>query len=74
MSKVSDGKPSIPHDPEALQEFADDVKNCEQTLKSMDYLAEVTACTAVQQYTACISENSWPTANLPAEQVDKASS
>lgn len=38
---MTNGKPIRPHEGEALQEFADDLVNCVQTLKAMDYLSEI---------------------------------
>jgi len=41
LSKVTEGRMLSPHDKEELQEYADDLQSCEQTLKAMNYLSEV---------------------------------
>ena len=43
VRKISVGKPISAHDTSGLglQEFADDLRNCEQTLTAMNYLAEI---------------------------------
>jgi len=41
VKRVTEGKMLSPHDREGLQEYADDLRSCEQTLKAMNYLNEV---------------------------------
>ena len=43
VGKISESKPISAHDTSGLglQEFADDLRNCEQTLTAMNYLAEI---------------------------------
>jgi len=41
LSKITEGRMLSPHDKEELQEYADDLRSCEQTLQAMNYLSEV---------------------------------
>ena len=41
LKKVSDGRVIEAQDGEALQEFADDLRNCQHTLEAMGHLSEI---------------------------------